>query len=40
MTKIYYIVTMTVLFVSTVLFTAFVFVPTVNPYEVVNVQTE
>jgi len=38
MSKIYYIVAMTVLFVSTVLFTAFVFVPTVNPYEVVDVE--
>jgi hypothetical protein len=40
MPKIYYIVTMTVLFVGTALFTAFVFVPTVQPYEVVNVETE
>lgn len=40
MSKIYYIVAMTVLFVSTVLFTAFVFVPTVQPYEVVSVETE
>ena len=29
---------MTVLFVSTVLFTTFVFIPTVNPYEVVSVE--
>jgi hypothetical protein len=40
MPKIYYIVAMTVLFVSTVLFTAFVFVPTVQPYEVVSVEIE
>ena len=38
MSKIYYIVTMTVLFVSTVLFTTFVFIPTINPYEVVSVE--
>ena len=38
MPKIYYIVAMTVLFVSTVLFTTFVFIPTINPYEVVSVE--
>ena len=38
MNKIHYIVTMAVLLVSTALFTSFVFVPTLNPYEVVNVE--
>ena len=40
MSKVYYIVTMTVLFVGTVLFTSFVFIPTVQPYEVVNIEAE
>ena len=37
MNKIHYIVTMAVLLVSTALFTSFVFIPTIAPYEVVNV---
>jgi hypothetical protein len=40
MPKIYYIVTMAVLLVSTALFTSFVFIPTINPYEVVSVEAE
>ena len=38
MNKIHYIVTMAVLLVSTALFTSFVFVPTINPFQVVNVE--
>lgn len=38
MNKIHYIVTMAVLLVSTALFTSFVFIPTVAPYEVVTVE--
>ncbi len=39
MTKVHYIITMAVLLVSTALFTSFVFIPTISPYEVVNVET-
>lgn len=38
MPKVYYIVAMAVLLVSTALFTSFVFIPTLNPYEVVNIE--
>lgn len=40
MSKKYYIVTMAVLLVSTALFTYFVFLPTIKPYEIVNTEVE
>lgn len=40
MNRTHYLVLTAVLFLSTALFTIFVFIPTVNPYEVVNVQLQ